>query len=123
MTQDTSLRGKCEEYAKAAAEADSTLTVVRGWYVDPIWGREEHWWTTRPDGTIYDPTAAQFPMGGVAEWYEPFAGLYPCGGCGTEITEETARVNSGYCCGHCYAVDVGLAYGSCRCGYEEAPDA
>ncbi len=104
---DTSLRGKCQQYAEAAVAADPTLTLVRGWYLDPVWGREEYWWTTRPDGTIYDPTAAQFPMGGVAEWYEPFGGLYPCEECGRETPE--AELFMGACCsGRCYGRMVGL---------------
>ena len=88
MSADPSLRGKCKELAEKACAADPTLTLARGWYIDPIWGREEHWWTVRADGTIHDPTAAQFPMGGVGAWYEPFDGLYPCMECGKEVPED-----------------------------------
>lgn len=108
MSADSSLRGKCQEYAEAACAADPTLTLVRGWYVDPTWGREEHWWTTRPDGTIYDPTSGQFPMGGVAEWYEPFEGYYPCQECGVDVAE--VDLVSGACCSsRCFARMVGLS--------------
>ena len=87
------LRGKCEEFSRAAVEADPTLRLVRGWYVDPHWGRQEHWWTVRPDGIIHDPTSRQFPMGGVTEWYEEFVGVYPCQECGVEVPEKISSLN------------------------------
>ncbi len=101
-----SLRGKCEEYAKAAVEADPTLRLVRGWYYDPVWGREEHWWTECEDGTIYDPTSAQFPVGGVTAWYEEYAGVFPCYGCGKEIEEKDQYM--GCCSTECYGRMVGV---------------
>jgi hypothetical protein len=103
---DASLRGKCEEMSKAAVEADPTLRLVRGWYVDPVWGREEHWWTERPDGSIHDPTAAQFPMGGVADWYEEFTGTFPCEECGRDFAEVEGY---GRCCSAaCFGRMVGV---------------
>jgi len=81
-------RGKCKEYCDAAVAADSTLTLVRGHYWWPVWDRnEEHWWTTRPDGTIYDPTVEQFPSLGCGE-YTPFNGIVECAQCGKEGKEE-----------------------------------
>lgn len=103
------LRGKCKEFAEKACADDPTLTLVRGWYVDPIWGREEHWWTKRADGTIFDPTAAQFPMGGVTAWYEEFTGVYPCQECGREVAEADL-VGGGCCSGSCYGRMVGVLY-------------
>ena len=100
------LRGKCHEYSKAAVATDPSLRLVRGWYIDPTWGRQEHWWTERPDGSIYDPTSAQFPMGGVREWYEEFAGIFPCEECGMDFAE-----GKGYdrCCSvQCYGRMVGV---------------
>jgi DNA-directed RNA polymerase subunit RPC12/RpoP len=105
---NTDLRGKCREYAEEAVAADPTLTLVRGWYCDPIWGREEHWWAKRADRTIVDPTSAQFPMGGVAEWYEEFEGVYPCWECGAEVAE--VDLIQGQCCSHrCFMRMVGLS--------------
>jgi hypothetical protein len=104
---DATLRGKCHEYAEAAVAADPSLTLTRGWYCDPIWGREEHWWTTRPDGSIFDPTSAQFPMGGVEQWYEPFEGHYPCMECGGDVLE--ADLVNGCCSSRCFTRMVGLA--------------
>lgn len=99
------LRGKCKQYAQRVCESDPTLTLVRGWYHDPIWGSQEHWWATKPDGTIVDPTAEQFSMGSVPGLYEEFAGTYPCVGCGTEV-EEADLYQGGFCSGECYARTV-----------------
>ena len=95
--------------AEAACADDPTLTLVCGWYDDPIWGAQEHWWCKKPDGTIVDPTARQFPFGGITEWYRKFDGLYPCAECGTEFRE-----GEGYdccCSGQCYGRMVGVPYG------------
>ena len=40
-------RGKCKEMAEAAAAEDTSLTVVRGHYLCPIWGEQAHWWTVQ----------------------------------------------------------------------------
>jgi len=101
------LRGKCREYAEDAVRVDPTLSLVRGWYYEPTWGKEEHWWCERPDGTIFDPTAQQFPMGGVFEWYEKFDGLYPCQQCGAE-TPESELVEGRCCSDRCFMRMVGL---------------
>lgn len=69
---DASLRGKCREHAEAACAEDPSLRLAHGWYIDPFWGPQEHWWTVRPDGTIHDPTSSQFPVGGVTDWYEEY---------------------------------------------------
>lgn len=106
MTADPALRGKCEEMSKAACAADATLTLVRGWYHDPDWGREEHWWTVRADGTIYDPTSGQFPHGGITALYEEYEGTFPCYGCGAEVSE--ADHYNGCCSGECYGRMVGV---------------
>lgn len=103
---DLQLRGKCEDLSKAACDADPTLRLVRGWYFDPDWGRQEHWWTVRQDGTIHDPTAAQFPHGGIAALYEEYQGIFPCYGCGTEISESDQYM--GCCSGECYGRMVGV---------------
>ena len=100
------LRGRCREMSDKAAAADPTLTIVRGWYDDPVWGAQEHWWCKRPDGTIVDPTAAQFPTGGVVSLYREFAGMFPCAECGEEFAE-----GDGYdvcCSGECYGRMVGV---------------
>ncbi len=115
MTADegyAQFRGRCEELSKAAAKDDPSLTVVRGWYTCPIWRREEpHWWTVRADGTIYDPTAEQFPSKGMG-LYTPFTGTVECHECGKELPERDAIIcgNGHYvvCSDRCFASLVGV---------------
>jgi len=58
--------GKCEEITQAmVAHFHKTLKRVRGFYYCTAWGERMHWWcVTVDDGTIVDPTAAQFPSKG-----------------------------------------------------------
>lgn len=103
-------RGKCKEMSEAACAADPTLTLVRGHYHCPVWGEQPHWWTVRSDGTVYDPTAPQFPSGGLGE-YVPFDGIVPCAECGKEMREEdvrTAEGNYAFCSTACALRFVGL---------------
>ncbi len=88
--------GRCAEATAAMAAAFPELTRVRGHVYNLAWGRREHWWLTAPDGTIVDPTAAQFP-GGVIHPYEPWDEGSPeptgrCPNCGGYCYE------SRYCC-------------------------
>jgi hypothetical protein len=84
-------RGRCKELSEAACALDSTLTLVRGHYYCPVWNsREEHWWTARPDGSIYDPSAGQFPSAGLG-LYEPFDGFVECANCGAPMREEEVK--------------------------------
>ena len=78
-----SLRGKCKEMSEAAVKADPSLTLVSGFYYEPFWDRkEEHWWCKKPDGTIVDPSAGQFPSGGDPSFYTEFTGEFDCSECG-----------------------------------------
>ncbi|MGH9388965.1 MAG: hypothetical protein ACRD1Z_05065 [Vicinamibacteria bacterium] len=65
--------GLCKGYARRMAQAFPELRLVRGYYHDALWGRRGHWWLALPDGSIVDPTAAQFPTRGNGE-YEEFTG-------------------------------------------------
>ena len=99
-------RGKCKELSEAAVATDPTLTLVRGHYFCPIWNSNQaHWWTTRPDGSIYDPTKNQFPSKG-AGIYKPFDGTVECDQCGKGMTENEAAENSvsnyAFCSYDCY---------------------
>lgn len=103
-------RGKCREMSEAACKEDPTLTLVRGHYYCPIWNSDEpHWWCVRPDGTIHDPTAAQFPSAGLGI-YTPFNGMVSCAECGKEVSEKQARFEGNYafCSGACLRRFVGL---------------
>ena len=75
-------RGKCKEYVDKAVQADPTLRVVRGHYHCPFWGKQEHWWCERPDGSIYDPTVKQFPTAGACAEYEELDETRICEECG-----------------------------------------
>lgn len=103
-------RGRCKELCDSACRSDPTLTLVRGHYFCPIWNSDEpHWWTVRRDGTIYDPSRAQFPSRGLGV-YTPFDGMVSCAECGVEISEDEARheSNFSFCSGRCFGRFVGV---------------
>lgn len=105
------LRGKCKELSEAAVMENPTLTLVRGHYLCPFWGKQQHWWTTRPDGSVYDPTAEQFPSHGMGK-YVPFDGMVPCAECGEEMPEGEVEYADGryvFCSYLCYGRFVGVA--------------
>jgi hypothetical protein len=83
--------------SEALIEDDPTLTLVRGHYLDPIWGEQEHWWCVKPDGTVVDPTAKQFPSKGNGV-YIPFNGIVTCAECGKELEEKSAIMMGRYPC-------------------------
>lgn len=89
-------RGRCREMSEALVAADPTLTLVRGYYTCPIWGTQEpHWWCKKPDGTIVDPTAKQFPSAGKG-FYEEFDDWFECADCGKRIKEEDGHIMGSY---------------------------
>lgn len=103
-------RGKCKEMSEELCRADESLTLVRGFYHDPVYGKEQHWWCKKPEGTIIDPTEKQFPFGGIPELYEEFNGICECDECGKEFKEEDGKFESRYsfCSGKCLMRFVGL---------------
>lgn len=111
MIYDYSLRGKCKEMSEAAVAADPSLTLVKGWYFCPIWNREEeHWWCKRADGSIFDPTAAQFPSGGIPEFYREFTGTFECSEC-DKTCHQDEMIHEGryhFCSERCYMICVGI---------------
>jgi hypothetical protein len=110
MSNYLKFRGKCKEMSEEAVLHDPSLSLVRGFYYCPIWNkREQHWWTERIDGTIYDPTKNQFPSAGNGI-YEKFDGFFDCEECGKKVIEEEIFVcgNHLYCSSACCAVNVGL---------------
>lgn len=107
---DPTLRGRCHSMALEAAEADATLKAVAGWYHCPIWGQEEHWWCERADGTIVDPTAAQFPSNGSGR-YERHDGPAWCLQCGIDFPwEQYMETGRPICSDECYCRMVGVPY-------------
>lgn len=102
-------RGKCREMSEEAVKADPTLTLVRGHYECPFWGSQPHWWTVRPDGTIFDPTVLQFPSAGMGK-YVPFDGMVKCAQCTKEMKEEDADFDGKYafCSNTCHGIFIGV---------------
>ena len=109
MSDYTKYRGNCKVLSEKAIKEDPTLTLVRGFYHCPFWGKQHHWWTKRPDGTIYDPTKDQFPSKGIGE-YEEFDGIVECETCHKKIEEEYAIIQSKYafCSQKCFGIFVGV---------------
>src|SRR5512147_194408 len=108
---DMRYRGKCREMAKQLCKADPTLRLVRGHYHCPEWGAQTHWWCVKPDGTIVDPSAAQFPSKGSGK-YVPLDGFVTCERCGKRLPERDAVILesrypfcSNRCCGLWLGVD------------------
>lgn len=104
------LRGRCHELASDAVQLDPTLRLVRGWYRCPVWGDQQHWWAEREDGTIIDPTAAQFPSAGVGRYIE-YQGMLPCEQCGDAVAEDVAYLpgnGMAFCSLDCYGRCIGF---------------
>lgn len=103
-------RGKCKEMCEDAVCADPSLRLVRGHYFCPIWNSNQpHWWTVREDGTIYDPSALQFPSAGMGI-YEEFNGMCTCAECGKKVSENEADIEGNYafCSYLCHGRFVGI---------------
>ena len=112
MTDYEKYRGRCKELSEAAVKADPTLRLVRGFYCCPMWNREEqHWWTVLQDGTIYDPSARQFPSKGLGS-YREYDGTLSCANCGKEFQEgaEGSSYTSrfAFCSYECHGQFVGV---------------
>lgn len=60
--------GMCSTWTAKLMYEFPELTRVRGHYLCWGWGEREHWWCVAPDGSIVDPTAAQFPSKGHGEY-------------------------------------------------------
>jgi hypothetical protein len=98
--------GKCAEVTLAMAAEFPELRRVRGHYFCSSWGMRSHWWLLAPDGSVIDPTAAQFPSRGVGIYFkwnegdeEPTGKCANCGEyvygvnsfCSDECARETER--------------------------------
>lgn len=62
--------GACHETSTAMVKAFPELRQARGHYYCAFWGEREHWWCVDADGTVVDPTAAQFPSEGNGHYEE-----------------------------------------------------
>ena len=108
-TEYLTFRGKCKELSEQACNDDSSLRLVRGFYHCPIWGKQQHWWAARADGTIADLTARQFPSKGTGD-YEEYDGRIDCEYCGKVVAEDQAYMveHHAYCSDVCYGHDIGF---------------
>lgn len=100
------VRGKCAEATEAMLKVFPELRRVCG-FVLTHWGEDQHWWCVAPDGSIVDPTKAQFPWVANYEEVDPSAPHRPiptgacmdCGGpafngdtfCSKECERATCR--------------------------------
>ena len=73
-------RGKCKEYCEALIAKDPTLKIKRGYYYDPVWEDQQHWWCVDSKGNIIDPTKDQFPSKGTGIYTE-CDGTFNCSDC------------------------------------------
>lgn len=89
MTDYEKYRGKCKEMSEQLVADNPTFRLVRGHYVCPIWGKQQHWWCEDIDGKVHDPTARQFPSKGMGEYIE-YDGFVECEECGAHIKEDEA---------------------------------
>lgn len=55
------VRGKCFEAVQQMTSAFPELKPVCG-FVETTWGNDQHHWCVAADGSIVDPTRAQFPV-------------------------------------------------------------
>jgi len=62
------LINKCKEFSIMMSRDFPELRLVGGYYVCPKLGKRIHWWCETPNGTIIDPTAAQFPSRGTGSY-------------------------------------------------------
>lgn len=109
-TNYTKFRGKCKDMSEALCEKDKSLTLVRGYYHCPLWGKQSHWWVKDKDGKIIDPTVEQFPTAGIAAEYEEYDGTGQCSECGKDVIVEESMTESNYvfCSSKCYGRFVGV---------------
>lgn len=102
-------RGKCKEFSIKLIEEDPSLRLVRGYYFCPYWGKQEHWWCKKEDGTIVDATKDQFPSKGNGS-YEEYIGIIECSECGVSMKEEEASFDGrfAFCSYKCHGRFVGV---------------
>ncbi len=102
-------RGKCFEMSSALVAENPTFRLVRGHYICPYWGKQEHWWTVDDKGDIHDPTELQFPSQGHGEYVE-YDGTCECEQCHKTFREEDGhKIEPFICCSYrCACRLVGL---------------
>lgn len=101
-------RGKCKEACEALLIALPELELVRGHVIQIDGQKDPHWWLRSHQGTIVDPTVAQFTCG-VMEYVE-FDGYVNCAECGKRLHEKETLFHGNYpvCSDACALALVGL---------------
>ena len=101
-------RGKCKTLSEEYIKENPEYELVRGWYMCPFWGKQQHFWTQhKQTHEIVDPSKDQFPSKGMGE-YIKFNGYFECEACGKKIHEDDAYYVDQhiYCSYICYGYDV-----------------
>lgn len=100
-------RGKCKEYCDKLIRTNIKLKLVRGYYICPFWGEQQHWWCINEKNIIIDPTKEQFPSCGAGEYIE-FDGFIQCETCEKKVEESQAYFvgRHAYCSYTCYGVAI-----------------
>jgi hypothetical protein len=99
--------GRCADVTAAMQLTFPELVRVRGHYYDYLWGERQHWWLTDPEGSVVDPTAAQFPSKGCGV-YTPWIESTPeptgiCPNCGEPVyngtccSDDCSRTYAAFC--------------------------
>ena len=73
--------GKCHEISEKMSKDFIELTIVKGFYYCPIWGKRMHGWCVDRGGVIVDPTKRQFPSNCCGEYEEVSQHDRPTGKC------------------------------------------
>lgn len=69
LARTSFVRGTCKKATSEMVKEFPELRQAAG-FVDVHWGTEEHFWCVAPDGTIVDPTEAQYGPVGVIHYEE-----------------------------------------------------
>lgn len=100
--------GQCDRHTKEMASTFPELRRVCGFYYCTHWGRREHWWLVDPVGNVIDPTASQFPSGGLGVYRElsdeeitAEVPIGTCANCGGDIYRHS-ECTSTVCSKRCY---------------------
>lgn len=119
--------GRCASEVRLMAQTFPELTIVRG-HVQAVFStgvhKRAHWWLTRADGTIVDPTRGQYT--GPVLAYEPYQAGDPirlgvCANCGKEIWGSPSAGVGTVCSTECHREYAAYLQGTPR--YDPDPEA
>lgn len=103
-------RGFCNMFSHRLQREFPHLRVARGIYRTLAGYGEPHWWTVDVDGTVVDPTAAQFLCKGEGTYeeltQEEIEEQFPCGkcaNCGDDIYKADNAPSDMICSAECWS--------------------